>query len=145
MTNVCTEMQEFMHRHVPADADPWDYVDVPGALVEHANDYPHLAASCGVQNAVGIIGTNRCILVTEYLSGIPSDDAHCKEGIERVQRLGAETFAIINNHPTIGIFRCSESKMHPTKALFFEKPLNRCLALGTEHTWLRLGMAHMHS
>lgn len=150
MESFCMELRHFLHHHIPAHCDPWDYTDIPPVLVQHRADYPHLAASCLVAcNNTHDEDDNkhadlRCIM-REYMPGIPSDDEVCRQGIQRVQGLAMQTFAAICMHPSLGVFRCSESKSLDVRCpapsslqYFFERGLNMCLALGTEHTWMKL-------
>lgn len=149
MECFCAELNEFVDRHVPLHCDPWEYTDIPAALVQHHADYPHLVALCQEHPGASVLPPSTLrpaerAIMREYMTGIPSDDEECRAGIERVQSLGTQTFASISVHPSLGVFRCSESKSLETRPhssssqYFFERGLNMCLALGTEHTWMQL-------
>jgi hypothetical protein len=149
MEIFCVELNDFVNRHVPLHCDPWEYTEIPAALVQHHVDYPHIVAVCQEHAGASVLPPSTLVpaersIVREYMTGIPSDDDECRTGIERVQSLGMQTFASISVHPSLGVFRCSESKGLETRPLskssqyFFERGLNMCLALGTEHTWMQL-------
>lgn len=128
MVHFCEELQDFVLNEVPAHAsDPLDYVKVPEAVMLKWHKYPHMLAACGWrQNAAS--SEPLCT----YMTGIPCTEQQCRDLIELVQGLGAETYSLINKHPTFNKFRSSNVD------LFFEAPLNMCMALGTEHGWLDL-------
>ena len=53
------------------------------------------------------------------------------DAIKIVHGLGAETCSMVNRHPSLGVFQgIPQTKVE----LFFERPLNMCMALGVEHS-----------
>jgi len=149
MTLFCEELYAFVQKEVPEHADASSYTRVPKEAVQKREIYAHMLSACGWQGSDGSLkrssssSTQSCT-PCRYMMDIPCNShPECKSAVELVQGLGAETYALINRHPAFGKFRCSEGKgfnAHPGQEgkLFFEDPLNMCMALGTEHTWLDL-------
>lgn len=111
MALFCAELQEFL-ADVPPDAKLASYA----AISEHmAARYPHLAEACDASK-------------TQYMPGI--DSKECMEDLEAVYALGVQTLSMLNETPVLGVFQ----GMPDTRVeLFFERPLNMCMALGAEH------------
>ena len=146
MALFCEELSIFVQTEVPEDADPSEYTKVPADAIGREEAYAHMLAACGWRNPKGALHTSGTAAMNNnparYMMDIPCHVPECKSAVELVQGLGAETYALINRHPAFGKFRCSEGKgmdIHANREkLFFEDPLNICMALGTEHGWLDL-------
>jgi hypothetical protein len=70
--------------------------------------------------------------IVDCLQGIPTRSSESLMlAVEAVHCLGVETCSMVNNHPVFGIFQgIPETRVE----LFFERPLNMCMALGVEHS-----------
>ena len=135
MTLFCQELHEFLAA-VPSDASISCYASMDGAT---ASRYPHMAEACDVAR-------------TQYMPGI---DYSCfSELVEDVYNMGVRACCMLNQHPALGVFQvatflfafahtllqrdieCVVEKqgIPDTRVdLFFERPLNMCMALGAEH------------
>ena len=139
MTLFCQELHEFLAA-VPPDVSIACYASMDEAT---ASRYPHMAEACDVAR-------------TQYMPGI---DYSCfSEQVEDVYNMGVRACCLLNQHPALGVFqvvaRTLESCRLPdllhsigdvecviekqgipdTRVdLFFERPLNMCMALGAEH------------
>jgi hypothetical protein len=123
MALFCEELQSFVCNEVPRHADASSYTHIPHEAIQKRHLYANLLAACGWDASQS---------PARYMTDIPCHVPGCKDAVELVQGLGAETYAVIS------VFRCAEGNVPPTKELFFEAPLNMCMALGTEHGWLDL-------
>lgn len=143
MTMFCQELHEFLAA-VPPDANIACYASMDEAT---ARRYPHMAEACDVAR-------------TQYMPGI---DFSCfSEQVEDVYNMGVHACCLLNQHPALGVFQvvpslldCAHASTNThcyTKSigdvecvvekqgipdtrvdLFFERPLNMCMALGAEH------------
>lgn len=109
MARFCEELQEFLAA-VPPTASLASYATMDG---EAARQYPHLAQACSQER---------------YMYGI--DYARHAKEIEAVYCMGVQACRMLNKHPALGVFQgIPETRIE----IFFERPLNMCMALGVEH------------
>ena len=116
MALFCHELQEFIAA-VPADAKLQDYaLDAWKNSSLDGGGYSNLVEACNPEK-------------TSYMSGI-SCSSH-RHILQTVHNMGVHTCNMINRHPVFGVFQANpETRVE----LFFERPLNMCMALGVEHS-----------
>lgn len=120
MSLFCGELQEFLAT-VPSNASLQSCAAMDEAT---SAKYPRMAEACDAG-------------MTQYMPGI--NYAAYRDEVQAVYSLGVQTCCMLNAHPALGVFQgIPETKVE----LFFERPLNMCMALGAEHGLTRMQYTH---